>query len=140
MPAIYHSDLTRGFMLLEDLGDQLLGQVLTAVTVGRYYQIALQDLLTLHRTDLTNLTLPTFSYDLFQQEMGLFEQWFVHRHLDWQLTASERACLQLGFDHIAHIASGQVNVLLHRDYHSRNLLVQPDHLAVIDFKMRLWVL
>ncbi len=67
--------------------------------------------------------LPEYDRPRLHDEMELFPAWFVERHLGLQVSAAERAMLDAAFDLLSQSALAQPRVLVHRDYHSRNLMV-----------------
>lgn len=136
VPAILQQDLAAGLLLLEDLGDQLLLDLLNPDTVNDWYQKALAELVkirTIHSTDQGPL--PRFDRAFLLREMQLFIDWFVNIHLALQLNSDELAMLSKLFEFLADAALEQPHAGMHRDYHARNLMVLADQqLAVIDFQ------
>jgi len=82
-----------------------------------------------------SLGLPAYSLALLDREMQLLPEWFLERHLHLALTADERHQLELAFANLAVAALAQTQVLVHRDYHSRNLMVcAPGNPGILDFQ------
>ena len=134
VPAIYARDLTQGFLLLEDLGNSLYLDVLSEASVERLYGDALSTLMTMQAcVDATGL--PVYDNALLQNEMSLFRDWLLRRHLQFTLTEDEERMLDQAFQLLSGSALEQPRVFVHRDYHSRNLLpgVVPVP-GVIDFQ------
>jgi aminoglycoside/choline kinase family phosphotransferase len=135
VPTVLHADLEQGFLALEDLGDQTLLPLLNAQTVDEYYAGALgmlQDLATAEAADFSVLP-----YDRahLAREMALFPEWFcqgllgVDAHTD---TADSFAALA---NLLCDRALAQTQVVVHRDFHARNLMLLADgSLATIDFQ------
>jgi aminoglycoside/choline kinase family phosphotransferase len=143
VPHIIASDLSQGFILLEDFGDTLLSQVLSDKTVDQYYQQAMDQLLQLQQLPLNDPAqqLPAYDFDKLMQEMSLFDQWFVEKYLNIELTPDEQQLLLQTYALLANTALAQPQVVVHRDYHSRNLMVLQNQtnlddktLGVIDFQ------
>lgn len=135
VPKIHAVDLDRGFMLLEDLGEQLyLGQ-LKADTVDQLYDSASAALLRLQQLGDAQ-GLPSFDEAMLRREMSLFTDWLLEQHLQLIPTANEQRMLQQAFDRLVESALEQPQVLVHRDYHSRNLLVMSDDSGpgIIDYQ------
>ncbi len=121
VPQIHAQDLEQGFLLLEDLGERLyLGQ-LSGETAGRLYGDAIDTLLRIQRADAAGL--PDYDRTLLAREMALFPDWLLAVHLGLDLSAGEWQMLEGVFDALIENALAQPRVLVHRDYHSRNLLV-----------------
>jgi len=139
VPALYAADLARGYMALEDLGDRLLLAELDAGSVDQRYRGAMELLLQIAAMDLRNASPPAAlrSYDeaLLAEELGRFPAWFVEALLGESLGADERRLLQANSAVLIASALEQPRVLVHRDFHSRNLMPQADgSLGVIDFQ------
>ena len=137
-PKILAIDQTHGFILLEDLGDELLLGTLSHDNADQLYTAAMTTLLHLQQCPTNDPPLPTFNKAHMLQELGLFRQWFLHAALDIQLNASEELLIENTFDWLTTQIAIQPQVFIHRDYHSRNLLVvgenTPPNLGVIDFQ------
>lgn len=143
VPHIIAKDLSQGFILLEDFGDTLLSQVLNDDTVDQYYCQAMDQLVQLQQLPVNDPAqqLPAYDMDKLMQEMSLFDQWFVEKYLNIKLTADEQQLLKQTYQVLADTALAQPQVVVHRDYHSRNLMVLEDQtkankqmLGVIDFQ------
>lgn len=135
VPALHAVDLARGFLLLEDLGDQLLLAALDAHTVDHHYHRAFDLLRRVAELEVSDLDLPAYDRDLLEEELSRFCQWFVQGLLGYEPGADERQLMQTLYARLVDSALEQPKVLVHRDFHSRNLMLQPgESLAVIDFQ------
>ena len=134
VPAVYEQNLEMGFLLLEDLGDELYLDVLTEATVGRLYGDALSTLMMMQACVDTS-GLPVYDDELLLREMILFRDWLLQEHLQITLTEDQEQMLAQAFQLLTRSALEQPRVFVHRDYHSRNLLpgVAPVP-GVIDFQ------
>jgi hypothetical protein len=121
-PAIRAADLRRGFLLLDDLGKQLYLDALTPDNADTLYSEAMRALVRIQRHAET-AGLPPYDEALLRREMALFRDWLVERHLRIPLTPAVRKLLERTFALLAASALEQPRVFVHRDYHSRNLLV-----------------
>jgi aminoglycoside/choline kinase family phosphotransferase len=136
-PEVLALEPHEGFLLLSDLGDTLLLDVLAEDTVSTLYALALDTLFAIQHaaTGDCDWQVPEYSADLLGQEMALFPQWYLEGLLGITPDAGERQMLQELFARLGASALEQPQVLVHRDYHSRNLMLQPDGtLGVIDFQ------
>lgn len=133
-PVILACDLEQGFMLLEDFGDQLYLPCLQAAQadddiarVDTLYTQAMTALLAL-QSDRTSSRLPPYDQARLHQELSLFDEWFCGRMLGMSLSADEQKLLSQTWHVLEQAALKQTQVRVHRDYHSRNLMViaQPD--------------
>ncbi len=133
-PAIEASDLSKGFLVLEDLGDTLLREVLDADTVDDWFP-ALFDLLATLARDVDTTGLPAYDRPRLQQEMELFTDWYLARHKGIRLDCGQLDLWEDLATRLLVSAERQPQVFVHRDFHSCNLLVREDGgLAVIDFQ------
>ncbi len=135
VPVLFAADLDRGYLLLEDLGDQLLLPELSAGSVHGHYGKAFGVLQQLAAVETGSLTLPAYDEALLNEELSRFTQWFVEALLGYSPGAGERVLLDKFFGELVASALQQPQVLVHRDFHSRNLMLSGDgQLAVIDFQ------
>lgn len=141
VPTIYASDIDQGFLLLTDFGDQLYVDALNPKTCDELYHSAFEDLLLIQSCQqITGYTLPTFDADLYREEMSWTRDWYLHRHMRVALSKSENATLDRVFDLLVKDALAQPQVCVHRDYHSRNLMVVEgsNRPGVLDFQDAVW--
>jgi aminoglycoside/choline kinase family phosphotransferase len=134
VPHIYAVDLQQGFMLLEDLGITLYLNQLTPETVDRLYGDALGALATLQACG-PRKDLPKYDRKLLMREMALFCDWLLVGSLKLDLSADEQQMLDQLFKDLADNALEQPQVCVHRDYHSRNLMVNTlQNPGILDFQ------
>ncbi|MES9993253.1 MAG: phosphotransferase [Candidatus Thiodiazotropha sp.] len=134
VPHIYAQDLSQGFMLLGDLGSDLYLDKLTDENVDRLYADALAALATLQASEPPQ-HLPLYDRVLLMQEMALFRDWLLTRELKLPLSESEHEMLDSVFALLADSALQQPQVCVHRDYHSRNLMLTKQHNpGILDFQ------
>lgn len=133
VPGIHATDLQNGFMLLEDFGDELMLNHLTDASVDLLYASALKALIRIQQaTDVPDYPLPSYDDALLDREMALFRDWLVEKHLGLTLSDQEHSLLETTFTLLKESALDQPQVPVHRDYHSRNLLVPGTAFAIID--------
>lgn len=138
VPEILQEDHDRGFYLITDLGDQHYLQNLNEQTVARLYGDAMRALVVLQTGTLTDTAanfLPDYDAGLLAREMELFREWYLGRHLGLKLTAEQHAVLDEAFGRLTRAALSQPSVWVHRDYHSRNLMMTPlSNPGILDFQ------
>jgi N-acetylmuramate 1-kinase len=137
VPIVLARDEPRGFLLLSDLGTrQYLDELNAPHAVDRLYADALAALVTMQTADdAAARTLPRYDHVLLQREMQLFPEWFMGRHLGVTLDDEERVMLGRLFDALTAAALEQPAAFVHRDYHSRNLLLNTEkNPGIIDFQ------
>jgi hypothetical protein len=134
VPRVYAVDYERGFLLQEDLGTVLMAAALGTDATDACYLQALDTLRSIQRTEPDPTIFPVYDAALLQGELALFPYWFVGRLLgltlggdELQLLAEIDACLVANADE-------QPRVVVHRDYHCRNLLCGEPDLGVVDFQ------
>ena len=133
VPQVFARDVGAGYLLLEDLGGPTLAQVLDEQNADRWFALAITQLLRLQAIAVPQ-ELGEFGEALLQRDAGLFEEWFLQRHLGLQLDCGEVEKLQRVQRLLMDNALAQARVLTHRDFMPRNLMpTQPD-LAVLDFQ------
>ena len=136
VPHILACDLDHGFCLLTDLGHRPYLSELNADTVERLYGDALGALVVLQTGTFSDPQfLAPYSGELLQREMELFPTWYLERYLGLTISTSEVRVLTAAFQSLVTSALGQPQVWVHRDYHSRNLMIDPRHNpGVLDFQ------
>lgn len=132
-PHIHAMDTEQGFLLLDDFGDESLLAALSDDNVERWYSLALDHLITMQSIDIDGL--PAYDKALLMREMELFPEWFLGTHLGIELSTSERRDLNSAFAVLCDSALQQPTGFVHRDYHSRNLMViDGKALGIIDYQ------
>lgn len=135
VPLVHAVDYRRGFVAQEDLGDALMLAGLAAGNRDRRYGAALAALVRLQTTAPDPAVFPAYSAALLRDEMALFPQWFVGALLGLTPNAAEQHLLDRLFDLLIDSALAQPQVVVHRDYHSRNLLLLDDgDVGIVDFQ------
>lgn len=135
VPQLYAEDVENGFLLLGDLGAQDYLSALNGESAERLYGDAISALLTLQARCSNDERLPAYDRAMLQKEMMLFSEWYLGRHLGLELTHSEETVLQQGFSFLETNALVQPQVCVHRDYHSRNLMVcAENNPGVLDYQ------
>jgi hypothetical protein len=122
IPAIFAADLEQGFLLLSDLGDRHYLQGLDEASADALYADAIDALVRLQRRGDAS-SLPRYDRARLLAEMRLFVQWFLGRHLGIAPDARSGAVLEQAFATLVAACEAQPQVLVHRDYHSRNLMI-----------------
>lgn len=135
VPRVLASDLRRGLLLLTDLGTRTYLRVLNEDNCERLYRDALEALLLLQRGPAAQHALPPYDRPLLLKEMALFRDWLLARHLGVTVSEAMARTLEHSFAHLARAALEQPRVWVHRDYHSRNLMVTDSgNPGVLDFQ------
>jgi len=137
VPDVYAEDLAQGFLLLSDLGTATYLEVLNEHTAAPLYRDANVALIDIQRASRPGV-LPEYDRALLSRELDLFPEWYLKRHLGITLDETQNATLQAVFAKILASNLSQPQVFVHRDYHSRNLMVvdgnYPANPGIIDFQ------
>ncbi len=137
VPKVIAEDPAQGFLLMSDLGStQMLAALRQGADPARLYADALAMLVRLQATPLAATAgLPRYDAAQLRREMSLLPEWFIARHLGIGLSQAETEVVLGAFAFLEAAALAQPAVLVHRDYHSRNLMVvERDNPGVLDFQ------
>ena len=132
VPTIHAINEAQGFLLLEDLGDALFLKELSQANVDNLYAKAMATLITIQRAQ--DDSLPVFNEAFMLSELNLFPTWFLSRYLNLTLNSETNQCINDAFHWLATAIARQPQVFIHRDYHSRNLILINDDVGVIDYQ------
>ena len=131
IPRVYAQDLTKGYLLLEDLGDVHLSNILNDMSYKLLYTKAIYEIIKMQKADTTGLDLYDAEFLMF--EMNLMQEWYLEKHLGLHLDNEEQLSLNLVLNLIKDEVMAQPQgYFVHRDFHSRNIMFAG--------KGKLWVL
>jgi aminoglycoside/choline kinase family phosphotransferase len=142
VPRILEKNLEQGFLLLSDLGDTTYLSALGAAQnspdiANTLYRDATEALVKMQSTSRQGI-FPAYDEALLMREMNLFPDWYIAKHLQVDLDAEQQAILQEVFAILNQNILAQGQVYVHRDYHSRNLMLCDDaygsNPGVLDFQ------
>ena len=134
VPRIYHADPTRGFLLIEDFGDDLYLDCINPDNADKLYLAAIDMLIRIQSADQRGLAI--FDADEMRKEMHLFIDWLLDAHLNMKPDQGTMRIYDDAFEKLIDSALEQPQTFVHRDFHSRNLLVveDGDTPGVIDYQ------
>ncbi len=132
-PQVLAADLRRGFLLLTDLGESTYLSALDDASASALYSDAI-DALVLWQCATRDGALPTYDEVRLGRELELFPEWYVNRHLGYTLSGAQSTALREVFRLVLDNNLAQPRVFVHRDYHSRNLMVCARNPGVLDFQ------
>lgn len=134
VPRILAQDLEQGFLLLSDLGNDTYLSQLNAGNAKALYGDACQALIKMQLATKPT-ALPPYDSALLMRELQLFPEWYVGKHLGKTLTPEQQAVMDKTFALLIDNILRQPQVTVHRDYHSRNLMVTAENNpGVLDFQ------
>jgi hypothetical protein len=133
VPDILAQELSRGFLLLQDLGRDTYLDVLDDNNADTLFDDAIQTLLRIQLASPAG-DLPEYDERLLRRELELFPEWYLGQHLNWDIDDELRAGLDELFETLIQRALAQSRVFVHRDYMPRNLMLSEPNPGVIDFQ------
>ncbi len=134
VPQIFAKNFEQGLMLLGDLGSETYLDVLNQDNASVLYPDALEALVKMQAAQAL-ADLPAYDEALLKQEMNLFTDWYLAKHLQYQTSETEKKVIDNTFDLLAKQALGQTQVMVHRDFHSRNLMrTEENNPGILDFQ------
>ena len=122
VPFLFASDLERGLLLISDLGSRHYLEALSPSRADALYSDATRALVAMQSRVCCD-GLPVYDASFLQRELDLFDSWFLRRHLGVELSGRQRGALEKCFRFLIAACLEQEQVFVHRDYHSRNLMV-----------------
>jgi len=133
VPEIYAQDLEQGFILLEDLGQI---DYLTSLRSGGEADILYSDaMIALTKIQSGDPELaPKYDQSKLVEEMARFKDWFIERHLGESLDSASQEVWSALQERLCLACTEQPQVWVHRDFHSRNLMVTGNNPGIIDFQ------
>ncbi|MEY6432576.1 phosphotransferase [Thioalkalicoccus limnaeus] len=133
LPQVLAADFEQGFLLISDLGTKTFLEVLDAERAERLYRDALGALILIQdRAPTTGL--PAYDEALLRRELAIFDDWLLAGLLGLSLRDGELRALATIRDLLVDNALQQPQVAVHRDYHSRNLMVSTPSPGILDFQ------
>ena len=134
VPKILEQNIAEGFLLLNDLGNKTYLAQLNDKTANHLYQEATNAMIKMQLASKPNV-LPNYDAALLQRELDLFPEWYLKKHLQLELNNAQQEQLNKSFELIIANNLAQAKVYVHRDYHSRNLMVTDvNNPGVLDFQ------
>jgi N-acetylmuramate 1-kinase len=138
VPQVLAQDLDRGFLLLTDLGNttylSALDEAASNQDVARELYLASNDALIRIQQASRPGVLPDYDRTLLTRELMLFPEWYVAKHLGVVMKDEQKAILETVFERLLANNLAQPKVYVHRDWHSRNLMVNEPNPGILDFQ------
>lgn len=135
VPTILAQNLAQGFLLLSDLGSTTYLQTLekNSTAADELYRDAIDALIKIQLISEAH-TFPEYDETLLRRELDLFPEWYIARHLQVTLNQKQVNDIAIVFSRILQNNLAQPQVFVHRDYHSRNLMMTTPNPGIIDFQ------
>ncbi len=124
-PKILEQNLEDGFLILEDFGSTHYLDILDEKNYKILYAKAIDTIITMQKADIKEL--PAYDRDFLHLEMDYMQEWYIEKFLDKTLDEKEELTLKNSLDAISLVVLSQPqDVFVHRDFHSRNLMLKSD--------------
>lgn len=134
VPTVLASHIEQGFLLLSDLGSVMYSHLLNQDTAQKLYMDAIGSLVQIQTHSQTGV-LPEYDRAMLHRELHIFPDWYISKHLGATLTETQQANLHKVFEQILANNVAQPQIYVHRDYHSRNLMVMKEgNPGILDFQ------
>lgn len=135
VPEVLAWHQEHGFVLLSDFGDTLLLDRLSIESVDEFYLQAMKNICALQSTTILDFAIPPYNEDYVRLELSLFQDWFLAKLLGFEITEEIKQLYEETTQQVVSYFIQQPQVVVHRDFHSRNLMVlQNGTLGLIDFQ------
>jgi aminoglycoside/choline kinase family phosphotransferase len=133
-PKILHVNLNDGFLILQDFGNIHYLNRLNRSNYEALYTAAMREIITMQDADTTDL--PLYDATFLHTEMALMQEWYLEKYLHVDLTTAQKQMIKETLNAISHeVLSQPQEVFVHRDYHSRNIMIQEDGtIGIIDYQ------
>jgi aminoglycoside/choline kinase family phosphotransferase len=133
VPEVFAADLDNGFLLLSDLGSTTYLAKLDEANADDLYRAAIDALIRIQLASRP-AELPAYDRVLLKRELDLFPDWYLAQHVKVALSESQSSQLAAVFEKILAVNLAEPAVYVHRDYHSRNLMVMENSPGIVDFQ------
>jgi aminoglycoside/choline kinase family phosphotransferase len=133
-PKILEQNVADGYLILEDFGNTLYLSILNESNFEALYEKAIDEILKMQKADASGL--PIYDKKFLHFEMDLMSDWYLEKKLNLSLTQEQEKMLEKSLDAISEVVLSQPqNLFVHRDYHSRNIMLTPNNeIGVIDYQ------
>jgi aminoglycoside/choline kinase family phosphotransferase len=133
-PKILAHNPALGYLILEDFGDTNLLDALNHENFKKLYEKAIDVMIQIQKADTAKL--PLYDKQFLHAEMNLMQEWYVEKKLAFSLSNTQKELIASTLESISQVVLSQPqNVFVHRDFHSRNILLTPQNeLGIIDYQ------
>ncbi len=133
-PKILEQNLEDGFLIIEDFGNTHYLNVLNQKNYQKLYLQAIDEIITMQKAPTNNL--PLYDKAFLHFEMDLMQEWYLEKNLSISLSQTQKITIDKALDAISDVVLSQPqDVFVHRDYHSRNIMITPsDEIGIIDYQ------
>lgn len=134
VPKVWAQELQQGFLVLSDLGRQTWLDILNPENADELFALAIDALIQLQQIALDDVQLPLYDEALLRRELQLFPEWYIEHELGVSLTEQQTYLWQQACDLLVENALKQQQILVHRDFMPRNLMLSEPNPGILDFQ------
>ena len=133
-PFILEMNLENGFLIIEDFGNTHYLNILNDTNYKSFYSRAIDSIVDMQKADTKEL--PLYDKEFLHFEMDLMQSWYLEKLLEISLSEKQKQIIKKALDSISTcVLSQPQNVFVHRDFHSRNIMItKDDEVGVIDYQ------
>lgn len=133
-PKIFEQNLQEGYLILEDFGTTHYLDILNQNNFRAFYTKAMNTILKMQKADVKEL--PLYDKKFLHVEMDLMQEWYLEKFLHVELNSSKKELIATTLNAISDVVLEQPqNVFVHRDFHSRNIMLKNDNkIGIIDYQ------
>ncbi len=135
-PKIFLHNVQLGLFQVEDFGDNLLFNHIEHLSIEDFLKQAIDMIIKIQKIPVAEMINPiSFDATFIDRELNLFTEWFVDKYLELKLTVSQKTVVEETFVFIKEMLLSQPYLCMHRDFHSKNIMILPDEsLGLLDFQ------
>ena len=136
VPVVLEKNIEQGFLLLSDLGSTQYLSLLNQDNANELYDDAFEALLRLQiKGPRESVLFPIYDREFFQRELEIFREWYLQKHLGLRLSSAQNEIISESFNVLIESALDQPISFVHRDFHSRNLMMtEKNNPGILDFQ------
>lgn len=133
-PHILEQNREDGFLIIEDFGNTHYLNVLNENNFKELYSRAIDEIVKMQNAQSSNL--PLYDKKFLHVEMDLMSEWYLNKKLSHTLSEMQNNIIEKALNTISDVVLSQPqNVFVHRDFHSRNIMITPkDDVGIIDYQ------
>lgn len=133
VPRILAQNIPEGLLLLTDVGSQHLADMLSPMSVELLYMKGIHEIVKMQKIDTVGMDF--YDRDFLLKEMNLMLEWYLIQHKQVTLSEEEQSTLVQTLEFIAdEVLSQPQNLFVHRDFHSRNIMLESGKLVLLDYQ------